>query len=55
MYHSTPIQLVLQALNSDLAQLTDYLHTCEPAMKLEEGTTDTSLLFIPNPDNTKKA
>ena len=24
-------------------------------MKLEEGTTDTSLLFIANPDNTKKA
>ena len=49
------MQLVLQALNIDLAQLTDFLRTCEPAMKLVEGATDTSLLFIANPDNTKKA
>jgi len=55
VYRSAPMQLVLQALNADLAQLTDFLRTCEPAMKLVEGATDTSLLFIANPDNTKRA
>uniref|UniRef100_A0A7S2RCS1 CSN8/PSMD8/EIF3K domain-containing protein n=1 Tax=Eucampia antarctica TaxID=49252 RepID=A0A7S2RCS1_9STRA len=55
VYRSAPMHVVLQALDADLAQFTDFLRTCEPAMKLVEGASDTSLLFVANPDNTKKA
>jgi len=55
VYRSAPMQIVLQALDADLAQFTDFLRTCEPAMKLVGGASDTSLVFIANSDNTKKA
>lgn len=55
VYRSAPMQFVLKALDVDLAQLTDFLRTCEPAKELIEGATDASLQFVANPDNTKKA